>query len=463
MRSKVESYMKENGLIEHGDTVVVGVSGGADSMALLALLVDIQKDFALKVVAAHLNHQLRPGDCDRDEALVENYCRKNRIPFENKRVNIKERANESNQSVELTGRAQRYDFYEEVCRKWKGSKIATAHHEDDQIETIMMRIIKGTGVKGLMGISNKRDRRIIRPLLACRKSEIVDYCEKNEIPYREDHTNYETEFLRNKIRLNIIPEIEKINPSFGEELLHLSEIAGEYEAFVQEQVQGVLQEIKGKEKIAFESLRKEKPIVRKMVLLSKLQESYGNLLISYSVFAKINQLLEQEGNTTWSLDIGEGIVLQRVYDFVKWSKREEKVRTKYFEYEWIEGKEQVFPRIGWFIRTDVEENTKTIKSFAKSNEKYLDYDKIIRIEEKMIIRQRKPGDRIQLVGRKSHKKAKDYFIDRKIPKEDRDRTPVFIVGETIAFIPHIGVSEKFKVDQNTKRILKIRYKDCRRV
>lgn len=219
--------IKENNLIKDGDSIVVGVSGGPDSITLLDILIKLQEQLKFNIVVAHINHMIRK-DAEDDEKYVEKYCKNKNIPFYVKQARVEEIAKNQKIGTEEAGRNLRYEFFNEILKKTKSNKIATAHTKNDNVETVLMNIIRGTGTKGLKGIEIIRDNKYIRPLLEISRTEIEEYCQKNNLEPRIDTSNMENIYTRNKIRNLLIPYIQKeFNPNIIETIDRLSCISKE--------------------------------------------------------------------------------------------------------------------------------------------------------------------------------------------------------------------------------------------
>ena len=207
MLAKVLQYIKEHNLITPGDLLVAGISGGPDSMALLHILLQLRPRLNFELVAAHLNHGLRP-EAAAEEEFVRDYCQARQVPFYSRRVDIEEIAVRDKKSVEEAGRNCRYQYFNELVAQLGGTRIATAHHRDDNAETVLLNIIRGSGIKGLRGIRPVNGI-IIRPLLCVDKNEIETYLAENSVKYCIDLSNYSTDYLRNRIRHNLLPLLEQ--------------------------------------------------------------------------------------------------------------------------------------------------------------------------------------------------------------------------------------------------------------
>jgi len=239
--------IKKNNLIKNGDSIVVGVSGGPDSITLLDILIKAQKEIDFKINVAHINHMIREDAID-DEEYVENYCKTKNIPCYIKRVEVEEFAKEQKIGTEEAGRYVRYEFFNEVLQKTNSNKIATAHTKNDNVETVLMNIIRGSGTIGLRGIEIIRDGKYIRPLINCQREEIEKYCEENKLEPRIDKTNMENIYTRNKVRNLLIPYIQKeFNPNIIDTIDRLSQIAKEENEYFEQKTKDVYKEILIKE------------------------------------------------------------------------------------------------------------------------------------------------------------------------------------------------------------------------
>ena len=244
LEDKVKKYIKENHLIESGETIVVGVSGGPDSICMLTILEKLQKELNFQMVVAHINHGIRESAL-ADEEYVKKVCEQKEIPIYIKKENIKDIAQKEKMGIEEAGRMIRYSFFEEIMKKINAQKIATAHNLNDQAETILMNLFRGSGINGLKGIEKNRNGKYIRPLINCSRKEIEEYCEKNNLKPRIDETNQENIYTRNKIRNICIPYIEKeFNPNIIKTLVRLSDIVTEeanyMEAVTEEEYKNLL-------------------------------------------------------------------------------------------------------------------------------------------------------------------------------------------------------------------------------
>ena len=279
MKQKVLETIKKFNLIKDGDKIVLGVSGGPDSISMLNILNEIKHEQSIKfeIYVAHVNHLIRKEAID-DEKYVEDYCNKKDIEYYIKRIDVEQIANNKKIGTEEAGRNARYDFFEEILQKTGSNKIAIAHNKNDKIETIIMHLLRGSGLPGLKGIEPIRDNKYIRPLIECERQEIEQYCEENELNPRIDKTNFENEYTRNKIRNIVIPYIkQEFNPNILQTLSRLSDVATEESDYVDKQTQKIYQQIlmeRTNKQIVLnlkEFNKQEKVIKNRLILLSTKQ------------------------------------------------------------------------------------------------------------------------------------------------------------------------------------------------
>ena len=279
MKQKVIETIRKYSLIEDGDKIVLGVSGGPDSISMLNILKEIKEEQIIKfeIYVAHINHMIREEAID-DEKYVEDYCNRNNIKCYIKRIDVVKIANDKKIGTEEAGRNARYEFFEKILKETDSNKIAIAHNKNDKIETIIMHLLRGSGLSGLKGIEPIRDNKFIRPIIECERSEIEQYCEENELNPRIDKTNFENEYTRNKIRNMVIPYIkQEFNPNIIQTLSRLSEVVTEEVEYVDKQTQKIYQQIlieKTDQQIAL-NLKKfneqEKIIKSQLILLATKQ------------------------------------------------------------------------------------------------------------------------------------------------------------------------------------------------
>ena len=283
MEEKVLKTIKKYELIKSGDNIVLGISGGPDSICMLYILNSLKKDLNFNIYVAHINHMLREN-AKLDEEYVKNTCEKLNITVYIKHIKIKEIAEKEKRGIEETGRKVRYKFFEEILRKTNSNKIATAHNLNDSIETIILNIIRGTGISGLAGIEPIRENKFIRPLIECERKEIEEYCKLNKLEPRIDESNYENKYNRNKIRNICIPYLQKeLNSNVIKNISRLTEIANEEQKYIEKNVEKSFNKIcientENKIILDLKMFVKEELVIKRRLILYTINKLIGTTI-----------------------------------------------------------------------------------------------------------------------------------------------------------------------------------------
>ena len=281
MKNKVLDTIKKYNLIQEGDKIVLGVSGGPDSISMLHILNEIKEQYKFEIYVAHINHMIRVEAAD-DEKYVQQYCQKNNIQCFIKRIDVQQVAYTEKIGTEEAGRNIRYEFFEEVLQKVEANKIAIAHNKNDKIETIIMNLLRGSGLSGLKGIEPIRENKFIRPLIECERQEIEQYCEQEKLNPRIDKTNFENDYTRNKIRNIVIPYIkEEFNPNIIQTLDRLSQIATDESNYVDMQTEKIYHKIlidKTEEQIILKlkEFNEQEKVIKNRIILMAIKELMGS-------------------------------------------------------------------------------------------------------------------------------------------------------------------------------------------
>lgn len=453
MEKKVLKNIIDHKMVESGDTVLAAVSGGPDSMAMLMCLVDLRERLGCRLVIAHVNHGVRGKLADRDQQFVEETARRLHIPYHTINVDMVAHGKELGISSEEAGRLLRYNFFRQVLAGYGKGRIAVAHNMNDQAETVLFRIMRGTGIDGIKGMSFNQDD-IIRPLLNITREEIESYIREHDIETVEDHTNLETVYTRNRIRLELLPYImENFNPNIIEGLFRMSLLAADDSMIIEETVEkkyNSLVKNKDRNSIIFIGslfIREPQPI-RKRLIRKAVLSIRGTL---HGIEEKhIGSALElfQNGRTGSTLDLPGGIVARVSYDEFSIEKARPS-REKLPQIEITLGS-NLIPEWGLSIMIESVNN-----SHAEVLDKFsvtIDGDKL---EGKMILRQRRDGDRFSPIGLIGSKKLKDYFIDRKVPRDQRDSIPIIEDSKGIVWVAGHSVDKRVAVEKNTKNHLRL--------
>jgi len=450
MLKKICKTIEKHGMISLGDSVLVALSGGADSVCLLKLLCELRQKYNLRICAAHLNHMIRGTDADRDAQFARQLCRKLGVHFYLEKADVIKYAEENFLTTEEAGRILRYNFFDRICRENSISKIATAHNLNDNTETVLMRFIRGTGIDGLCGIPYVNGN-VIRPLLDTSRQEIEAFLCETEQDFVTDKTNGEAIYLRNKIRLNLIPEIKKeYNPNFTETLSSNISIYRQAADFldceVRKKTERLIKYKKNYMEIELSELKKEKDFIISKTIAYALSKTELKKQITSKIISEICEIAKSgTGRVQFSKDVYVCAMYDRLY-FVT------KTQDKPFCTE-----------INNFEKIYIKECDKTI-TFTKAQKKeknknaiYVDLDKLF--GKKIIVRSRKDKDVFIPSGMKGRKKLKDFFIDKKVPFFVRDEIPIFLADDEIFCIGTMRESENYKAGCNTLNLLKIEISD----
>ena len=443
MIKEIFKDIKNHKLIKKGETIILGFSGGPDSVFLLEILKKYKEeiDSEIEIILVHINHMLRGEDSDGDEKFSESIAKKNSFKFYSKKINITKISIEEKKGLEEIGREVRHQLFKEIFEKEGGDKIALAHNKDDQIETFLFRLIRGTSLGGLEGIRMKK-MQYIRPIINVFKKEILKYLSENKIEYRVDKTNFENEFTRNSIRLDLIPFIEKrYNPKFKDKIFN---IMGEVREVNAENSLDI-EEFMENSKLSIEKLNTVSDFFKK-----KLIKQYFNEKNIKSDRYKVNsviELLEKGGSKRISLE--KDIFLLKEYNYLSIIKEVEnqEVKKNLFEKNF----ELKIPGKIKFGSYEVIAEV-SLDKIEKGSFEFLTN---LNIGETLIVRTRKNGDKIIPTGMTSEKKVKEILINNKILKEKREELPLVLQGDKIIWIGGVRGSEIFKKDCNTKESIKL--------
>lgn len=453
--NKFKSTVKKYDLIRENDTIIVGASGGPDSQFLIYLLNEVKDFYKINIVLAHLNHMHR-ADATNDENLVIETGKN--LSFETfvERKSMDTFAKEKKISSEHAGRILRYEFFRSIKNKYKNPKIAVAHNKDDQAETVLMRIIRGTGLDGLRAMDYKNED-IIRPIMDFSKGEILEFLDENKISYHIDYTNLETDYTRNKVRLEIIPEIEKINPNFKNSLVSLSEIAKNDYDILREIEDKKLDEIirkKDKNYLSFDKSKFDEisdPLKARLIRRA-IEILYGNI----NDFSKTNieDFLKIESLSNGKKIIKDDLIFEknyRSYDFYINNKNSQK---KFDEIFMKTNDEKIFGK--YKFKTSLV-SYDYYKNSSKKNKVFYSFENLDDISIK--IRYRVNGDYFTAMKDGKRKKLKNFFIDEKIDKNLRDEIPLLFINDKLSWIVNLRRSEDFKLKKNDDNILMVSVED----
>ncbi|MCM0647674.1 tRNA lysidine(34) synthetase TilS [Clostridium swellfunianum] len=462
MIHEVLATIKEHNMINKGDKIIVAVSGGPDSICLLHILSKMKEELNLILYAAHVNHCLRGEEADKDEEYVKQFCKSLGVECFSRRVDINKLSGERNMSTESVAREARYDFFDELYNSLGAQKIALAHNANDQAETVLMRIIRGTGMEGIIGIKAVRENIFIRPLINIKRESIEKYCEDNILLPRIDKTNLESIYTRNKIRLELIPYIkENFNGDIISTLNRLADTIArdnEYLENITKEKYKSYCERKGEKVIINKEAFKEHEAIITRIIRQALGELRGNLynVEKVHIYDLINL---QKSGTGKKINLPNNVVGYNNYENIELSITKTNVNNEgEREYTLNINEENNLEAFDLKVFTKVISTNGKINFKEDKHIKYFDFDKV---KGSITVRTRKNGDRFTPFGMKGSKKLKDFFMDLKIPQEERDGIPLICFGEDIAWIVGYRISDSYKIDKTTKSILKVSIENTR--
>jgi tRNA(Ile)-lysidine synthase len=461
LRQRVSVFIKKFNLVKPGDLVLVGVSGGPDSVALLHILWKLKETLGISLHVAHLNHLLRGKEAEADARLVEQLAQNLALPFTIEQFNVASFRQKTGLSLQEAARIGRFNFFERLAKEIRANRIALGHQADDQAETILFNLLRGAGISGLKGMLPARGI-YIRPLLNVRRQEISSYCGQNLLPYRIDASNLKPVYTRNRIRLQLLPLLEqKYNPQIVPALIRLGQLSQEEDAYLEKQAQQVYKELlleTGKDSLKF-TLDKWSsypgPLLRRVLrqVWRRLAQIEKNL--SYQHIDKLMELIENphEGRIlTLPLNI-RAVKNGQVLTFWREEKGKPEGRIDYLYVLNVPGA-TLIPEINCFIQAEIKPRP-LIPDFKDLTIQEAVFD-FSRLNLPLFVRCRHKGDVFMPLGLKKTVKLKDFLIKQKIPREKRDKIPLVTNGEGIIWVGGVRPGELTKVTPRTDKCLYLR-------
>jgi tRNA(Ile)-lysidine synthase len=467
---KVELTISRQNMFSKGDGVLIGVSGGPDSIALLHILVQLAPIWELTIGIAHLNHCLRGTESDRDADFVTDVAARLSLPCYNQAINIRNDPAFRKLSLEAAARQVRYDFFDRIRRQNGYHKIALGHHRDDNAELMLMFLFRGSGPRGFSGIPPVREGGIVRPLISTDRNELVAFLNENAITYRVDKSNRDMRFLRNRIRHETIPYIQACcNPGIVETLNRFSRIVRSEDQWLNEIIQPIYEKVlvssdKHLVVLAIPSLTALPEAVQRRVIRTAIVRIKGDLLrISFSHIEAARELAEHEHQQyPAQLSLPDGIRIQRNKSLLTFYQVDESLRKRRMKTRL--GPPSFFYSVaGPFARISISE-TGALLSFSEIpvesgmmdnlSEKIALLD-VETLKFPLILRNIQPGDRFSPLGVSGTQKIKKYFIDHKIDCSERRQCPVLLSDNRVVWLAGHRISGYFKVTPSTRRVLRV--------
>lgn len=438
---KVIDFLVNEVKLKDGDTIVLGNSGGPDSMCLLTILLRLREKYHLNIVSAHVNHNVRSESAAEKEFLM-NYCKDNNVGFETMTIERYGDDNFHNQARKI-----RYNFFNDVVKKYDANYLMTAHHGDDLVETILMRMVRGSTLKGYSGFEKILDNgtfKTVRPLVFITKDEALKFDEENNIPYVIDKSNFKGKYTRNRYRMNILPFLKEEDPKVHEKFLKFSETLNEYDNFINNEIKRTIGRVYKNNKIDVAKYRELDPLIQKKIIYVILEEIYKeDLMVINDRHVKLIIDLLNSKRANSKICLPHNVQVIKSYDEVLFTK--EVKETISYEVELI--KYALLPNGHKIEVVDDEESNNNDVCRIDSSE----------VSFPLYVRTRKLGDKMFLKKIDGYKKVKDIFIDCKIPTKDRDKWPIVVDSkDKIIWIPGVKKS-KFTKLKNEKYDIILKY------
>ncbi len=457
---KVKETIRKYGMIGKGENLLVGVSGGPDSLVLLDVLWSLRTELGISLRVAHLNHGLRGREAEEDADYVKGLAKRLNLPYTFGRKDVPSIMKNSRLSTEEAARKARYQFLKARALRYGCSKICLGHTADDQAETILISILRGSGLSGLGGIPPIREIepeiKVIRPLIEVTRREVEEHLKRRKISPKLDTSNLSSQYLRNRIRMKLLPLLSReYNPSISSTLTGMARILRDDKDFLERAMEDILPEVletSGSNEVKIDlkrflklHLALERRILRKAIKLIK-----GDLKgITFRHWEEVSSLISSRSGSR--VDLPEGIVVERRYESLL-IHRKSKGRALSFSHQLEVPGMASIPELNLTIKTSCirREELPPMVWQEDKNKAYLDLSKV---NLPLRIRSREPGDRFRPLGMKGEKKVKDLFIDEKVPRKERERIPLLIGGGRVLWVVGLRIDDTVKVTDETDEIL----------
>jgi len=450
--NKVKAFCRQKELFALKDRVVIGLSGGADSVCLFLVLTELAKEWELTLFPVHINHNLRGEEAFRDQEFCRELCRQHNMELLVVSVPVAELATQQGLSLEEAGRNARYEAFSAIREKYGCHKIAVAHHKDDQAETVLFQLFRGSRLKGLSGMEAKNGA-VIRPLLTVTREEIEFFLEEKKQSYCIDSTNLEEEYTRNKIRHRILPQAKQICDRAVEHLAETAAYAGDVEKLLIRLTEELFAasctvDDNNNVSVQVEALTRAERILAERVVYAALCKVYGRKKdITAGFVADCMELMEKQ--TGKYRNLPGGVVARKSFDIL-WIGRESAVgifreEVEEFPYELI------LPQLGKKLTLSMVSRENLPENIPKSTyTKWFDYGKISKV---VSVKSPEAEDELIIYTDGRKKQLADVFAEAKIPKEQRTGFPVLAEGHQVLWVPGIRGSEGYRITEETKQVL----------
>lgn len=439
--NQVMDFLLKKVKLKDHDIIVIGNSGGPDSMCLLHILLEIRKLKNIQIICAHVNHNVR-SESKKEEEFLKNYCETVHVLFESMTIEKYGDDNFHNQARKI-----RYRFFQDIVKKYEANYLMTAHHGDDLIETILMRISRGSTLKGYSGFEKLISfdtYQLVRPLIFVTKDEIIAYDKKNDIPFVQDHSNFKGKYTRNRYRKEVLPFLKSEDISIHKKFLKFSETLEEYDSFINTEIHRLIEKVYKKDELNLTEFLKLDPFLQKKILYYLLEQIYqDDLIVISDIHVKIIRKLIESKRSNAFVCLPHNMKAVKSYQSLKFVEEVKDISN--YEIELSEFVELPNKHTLEFV-SECEENDNNICRIDSED-----------IVLPLYVRTRRLGDKMMLKRIDGYKKVKDIFIDCKVPLLERDSWPIVVDSkEKVIWIPGVKKS-KFTKQKNEKYDIIIKY------
>ncbi|RJQ24568.1 MAG: tRNA lysidine(34) synthetase TilS [Peptococcaceae bacterium] len=457
---KVRLTIQRYQMVKQGDKVVVGVSGGADSVALLYILNRIRSELGISLHVAHLNHMMRGADADADAEFVSDLAGSYGLPVTLKRFDVLAYQKATRLSIQVAAREARYCFFQEVVDQVGAKRVALAHHADDQAETILMNFLRGTGLAGLKGILLVRDDLYIRPFLGVRRREIEAFCQSEGVISRQDISNSKQVYTRNRIRLHLLPLLEKeYNPALVSSLVRLGNVCQAEEEYLEAQANSVFQEALMKlpdegVRLSLSVIKNQPVALQRRVLRLGWQALTGSRQNLSFRHVEAALALVENGSTGSYIVLPRGVKASKTYNSIDFLLNEKVLTVPFYVYPLAIPGNTYIPELNKTIYAAIlPKDRMGDPKMLPPEEALINYDQVT---TPLFVRRRRPGDVFRPYGLVSKVKLKDFLIKQKVPQAERDCIPLICTAEDIIWAAGVRLAENWKVTGEAARVLYLR-------
>ena len=450
LKDRVAALIRKHAMLNGGETVLVGLSGGPDSVCLLSMLNSLREELSLSIHAVYVNHNLRPDETPQEIEFCRDLCQKLGINFVLKSIDVTSFAKESGLNRQEAARELRYKAFDEAAFEVNARRIALAHNADDQVETIFMRLLRGSGPRGLSGIPAKR-KNIIRPLIEIERAEIEEFLDAEGLSFIVDSSNLKTDYFRNRIRRSLTPVLKGLNPSIAHTVMNTVSVFQEEERYFDIIVTKTLMRMISRKKdgrieIFLAPMEGLEKVILRRVLRRAIDETSGLRGINFIHIEDIIRLIK-DGSAGDRVYLPRGIRVIKEYSLLVITSR---APSKIGIYKIQPPSDTALREAGVVMRASFEEKGEDCGDGKSSV--LLDAGKM---EFPLTARRRVEGDFFYPMGFGKKKKLQDFFVDEKVPRDERDSVPIIVSGKDVVWVAGYRPDERYRATEKTTKFLRL--------